>query len=39
VKPSGAVVKCQMSKKINKTLDALVVNADIPVKKIKKALD
>jgi hypothetical protein len=38
VKPTGAVVKRQISKKIDKTLDTVVVHADIPVKKGKKHL-
>jgi hypothetical protein len=37
VKPTGAVVKCHISKKIDKT-DIVVVHADIPVKKVKKHL-
>jgi hypothetical protein len=39
VKLTGAVVKRQISKKIDKTLDTVVVRADIPVKKGKKAFD
>jgi hypothetical protein len=38
-KPTGAVVKRQISKKIEKALDNLVVRVDIPVKKGKKAFD
>jgi hypothetical protein len=37
VKPTGAVVKRQISKKIEK--DTVVVRADIPVKKSKKVFD
>jgi hypothetical protein len=33
VKPTRAIVKRQISKKIDKTLDTVVVRADIPVKK------
>jgi hypothetical protein len=39
VKPPGAVVKHQISKKIEKALDTVVVGADILVKKGKKAFD
>jgi hypothetical protein len=38
VKPTGAIVKHQISKKIDKT-DTIVVRADIPVKKGKKIFD
>jgi hypothetical protein len=38
VKPTGAVVKRQISIKIDQT-DTVVVRADIPVKKGKKAFD
>jgi hypothetical protein len=37
-KPTGAVVKRQISKKIEKTMDTVVVHAGIPVKKSKKHL-
>jgi hypothetical protein len=36
---TGAVVKRQISKQIEKALDNVVVRADIPVKKGKKAFD
>jgi fructose-specific phosphotransferase system component IIB len=39
VKSTGAVVNNQISKKIDKSLDTVVVRADIPVKKSKKAFD
>jgi hypothetical protein len=39
VKPTGAVVKRQISKKIEKTLDTLVARSDILVKKGKKAFE
>jgi hypothetical protein len=39
VKSTGAVGKCQISKKIDKTQDTVVVRADISVKKGKKAFD
>jgi hypothetical protein len=39
VKPTGAVVKRQISKKIDKELETVVVIADIPVKKGKKVFD
>jgi UDP-galactopyranose mutase len=38
VKPTGAIVKRQISKKIDKT-DTVVIRVDIPVKKGKKAFD
>jgi hypothetical protein len=38
VKPTGAILKRQISKKIDKT-DTIVVPVDIPVKKGKKAFD
>jgi hypothetical protein len=39
VKLTGAVVKSQISKKNEKTLDTIVVRADIPVKKGNKLFD
>jgi hypothetical protein len=39
IKPTGEVVKRQISKEIEKTIDTVVVRADIPVKKGKKAFD
>jgi hypothetical protein len=39
VKPTGAVVKRQISKKNDKALDDVVVRADIPVKKGKNLFD
>jgi hypothetical protein len=42
VKPTGAIIKSQISKKMNKKLDktdTVVVRADIPVKKGKKVFD
>jgi hypothetical protein len=39
VKPTGAIVKRQISKKIDKNLDTVVILADFPVKKSKKAFD
>jgi hypothetical protein len=39
VKPTGAIVKRQISKKIDKATDTVVIRADIPVKKGKKQFD
>jgi UDP-galactopyranose mutase len=39
VKPTGAVVKRQISKRIDKEKETYVVRADIPVKKGKKVFD
>jgi hypothetical protein len=39
VKPTGAVVKRQISKKIDKEKETVVFRVDIPVKKCKKTFD